>query len=272
LKLKKGDNIWISYVIWVAFMIGVIAIIIHQAIPVLEHIKFANNVKKASNLLNKIKNDVGLLKYSSYGSELRYYFDFKNAYLVCNSNNSKLELWMKLKGDFDKNWVNKGVNARVDYDFLILSIDLNEKILNNLSAKAEGDFFIRNKGEGVIITNKKGSLVKVNETIKPLNPYLSWVYNASFSYKGLKWEDIWLNFADNYSFLKKRVYAFENLNKSILLNFSGLNNNESSLVWLNYNLTTDFGNYFNGKKELEVPYNSRVNAVSYTHLTLPTIA
>ena len=258
--MKKGDSIWISYVIWVAFIIGVMAFVTHQALPILENLQFSKEVKKASNLLLKIKDDVELFRYSAYGSELKYYLDFKDGYLVCNQNSSKLELWLKVKGKgFNKNWVSKGVNAKVDYDFLILSVDLGEKILNDLSAKAEGFFYVRNKGVGVVITDKNGMPVFVNKSIKPLNPYFSWVYNASFYYKGLKWEDIWLDLKDNNSFVNKEIYAFEVLNKSVLLNYSGFNENKSGIVKVGENLTTDFGNYWSGEDYLEVPFNRRVN-------------
>jgi len=148
------------------------------------------------------------------------------------------------------------VNAYFEYDQLVLEVSLPKKFLLTFSDKAKGTFYLRNKVEGFVLTNKKGLFLNLNYTIKPLNPYLSFEFNFSSNYHG-KWEDIWLNVKEKNKLINPlEFYFFENLSE-VVLNFSGMN--DSKILNLEFELFTDLGNFWKKNVDLEVPYNSRVN-------------
>jgi len=257
--LRKGET-WIGYIIWVAFLVASISLVLSQAYPYLLNLQKKNEIEKGVIFLERLLNDAKLLSFTGYGSEFSYSLNFNDAYIVVYENKSIIQLRFKTEAfpfraeDFKT----KNVNAYFDYDQLVLETVLPKKFLLTFSDRAKGIFYLRNKVEGFVLTNKRGSFLDLNFSYKPSNEYLSWDYNFVFNYYN-PWEDIWLVIKDlNNNFPPKEFYFFDFENLSNLtINFNL--NNESYLVNLELNLFTDFGNYWNENLKLEIPYNSRVN-------------
>ena len=256
--MKKSET-WIGYIVWVAFLVGSIALILSQAYPYLLSLKKKNDIEDAVNFLTKLKNDAEFLSFTGYGSEFSYSLNFNDAYIVVYENESIVQLRFKTENfpfraeDFET----KDVKAYFDFDQLVLEVSLPKRFLLTFSEKAKGNFYLRNKGEGFILTNKKGFFIDLGYSLKPLDPYLSFEFNFSTNYSG-KWEDIWLIIKEENNLINPlEFYFFEKVTNAIL-NFSD-NERKSKLLNLEFNLFTDLGNYWKKNIELEVPYNSRVN-------------